>query len=322
MVGQFLKQADKFLLKHDFDAAEKEVAKALELEPNNLYARAYRGRIDVLRKEFEVKRKRDEEQQRVKEKQAQLAQSSAAELTQTAAPEAIEEYKKQLYRSWSDGVATPQERASLERTRKRLSISEPLHTQLEQEIRLKCYVDAVRAAMEAGTISPLKVHALEELRKRFNVSVEEHLTVEGRMLWELQHKQHRATIMIIDDETDLVAVFRDSLSSHGYSVMTAQSPEEALQLLESNVPDLIISDIQFPGSQLDGFSIYKQVRTKRELVAVPFIFITGVADEWVRRQGLEIGADDFISKPFTMTTILSVIEGKLQRYEELKKAFR
>lgn len=338
MVGQHLKQADKFLLQHNFDEAEREVAKALELEPTNIYARAYRERIRTLKEEYFKKKIEEEEQRRAVEHITEMTVAkehpkepsppppsvghAAPSPPKIPTPDVVEQYRMKLYECWRDGSLTPQEQAMLDQERKALGISDVQHEQLQNDVKLTCYVDAVKQASRSWTISPLKSNALEQLRKQFDVTVEEHLAVEGRIVWELQHPHHNATIMMIDDEEDLLSVVGEGLESHGYNVITAQSPEEALQLLSKTVPDMILCDIWFPGSTLDGFAIYKKTRSLRQLVTIPFVFMTGVKDEWVLHQGLEIGADDYLTKPFTMTTILSVIEGKLLRYEELKRAFR
>ena len=193
---------------------------------------------------------------------------------------------------------------------------------MEAEVKIECYMQALRLVSKSGSISPLKTPSLEELRKKFGITAEEHLAIEGRLLWELQHKPRPAIIMVIDDEAEFRNSLQMGLAEEGYQVLTAESPEEGLEELEKNVPDLILCDIQFPKSSLDGFSVYQKLRKKREYVAVPFIFVTGMDDEWVVRQGLQVGVDDYITKPFTMTTLLAAIEGKLQRYEELKKTMK
>jgi CheY-like chemotaxis protein len=321
MISQYLKQADKLLLQHNFDAAEKEVNKALELDPANLYAHAYIERIRSLRREFEGIRKREEEQRRLTETTKKERGKKSA-TRHPANSEAVEEYKSKLYEFWRGGMLSSQEQLTLEQLRDRLDVSDDEHEELEREMKLRCYVEAVKQAAQSWTPSPGQPSPLEEVRKRFGITAEEHLSVEGNILWELRQRKHQVTIMLVDDEVELLTLLGEGLKSEGYRVLTALSPEEALHQLKNTIPDLIISDVGFANSSLDGFAIYSKVRSTRELMTVPFVFLTGARDEAVLQRGLGVGADDVISKPFTMSTILSIIEGKLHRYEELKKAFR
>ncbi len=324
MVGEFLKRADKFLLNQDFSAAEVVVKQALEQEPRNVYALAYLERINVLRLEYKRKQKLEEEkrqQEEILRKKREEENLSDADDTATAPPvskEVLEQYKETLYEAWRDGALTTHEKSMVENRRRSLNISHNHHLRLEQEVKMNCYVQAIKSASQQGSISPVRAIALEELRTKFNVSLEEHLAAEGRILWELQRKSRSARIMVIDDEVDFLNLLRVGLGGEGYSVVTAGSPEEALEKLENVVPDLILCDIHFSNSDLDGFSLYKKLRKRREFVTLPFIFVTGLKDEWVVQEGLQVGADAYITKPFTLTTLIAAVEGRLQRYEELK----
>jgi len=323
MVGLFLKQADKFILQNNFDEADALVAKALAEDPSSMYARAYKERIDTLRREYLAKKKDDDLQAQFSKEQAATTDTREAPLPQTPAdPAATERFRARLYELWRDGVLTQEERSELDGEQRRLKVSPDQRHSLEQEVKLKCYLDAVRVAIRDGTISPVKSHALEDLRKKFSVSADEHLAIEGRILWELQHKLHHAAILLIDDESDFLTVISQGLLDAGYEVLTASSPEEALETLKASTPDIILCDIKFDNSPLDGFALYKRVRSKREFAMVPFLFVTGVDDDWVYRQGLELGVDDYIMKPFTMSTLTAAVEGKLQRYEELRRALQ
>lgn len=326
MVGNYLKQADKLILQHNFDEAEALVAKALSEEPTSIYARAYQERIDVLRREYHAKKKQDElkaqETPPSRKSEASRTTQRSARPHTAASSEIVELFRAKLYESWRDGALTPQERSELEHEQRRLEIPPEQREALDQEVKMKCYLDAVRIAIQDGTISPVKSHALEDLRKKFGVSADEHLAIEGRILWELQHRLHHAAVLLIDDELDFLTVISQGLLDAGYNVTGASSPEEAMETFETLTPDIILCDIRFDNSPLDGFALYKKVRAKREFVTVPFLFVTGVNDDWVYRQGLELGVDDYIMKPFTMSTLIAAIEGKLQRYEELRRALR
>ncbi len=332
MVGEYLKRADKLIKEANFDGAEHEVERALQMEPNNVYALAYRDRIKDARRLYGEKKKREDDERKVQEEALRTAKEQIKATTPTPLPESsqqthrvasakeIDRYKKVLHEAWRDGFVTPPEITILKKVRHELNITEEIHHTLEREVKLESYVVAVRKAWREGMISPLKVAALEGVRKKYGVTIEEHLAVEGKILWELQQgTKIGATIFLIDDEQILLDILKDSLGMAGYTVLTATTPEEAIQELQNVIPDLIICDIRFENSDLDGLFIYEQVRKMHELVTVPFIFLSGVRDDQVLKTGLELGVDDYILKPFNTETLIAVIEGKLKRYRELKK---
>jgi CheY-like chemotaxis protein len=332
MVGEYLKRADKLIKEANFDGAEHEVERALQMEPNNVYALAYRERIKDARHLHAEKRKREDDERKVQEEALRTAKEQIKTITPQPHPEPVQQhhriatakeidrYKKILVDAWRDGLITAQEITVLKKVRLDLNITEEVHHTLEREAKLECYVDAVRKAWREGMISPMKAGALDGLRKKYGISIEEHLHVEGKILWELQQgTKIGATLFLVDDEQVLLDILKDSLSMSGYNVLTASTPEEALQELHNIVPDLIICDIRFENSDLDGLFIYEQVRKMSDLITVPFIFLSGVRDEQVFKTGLELGVDDYITKPFNTETLLAVIEGKLKRYREMKK---
>lgn len=117
------------------------------------------------------------------------------------------------------------------------------------------------------------------------------------------------TILIIDDEKDLVALLRDTLEGKGYNVLTAHDGESGV-LLARKQPDLIILDIMMPG--LDGFEVCRQIR---DAVFCPILFLSAKQYEQDRIKSLAIGGDDYIGKPFSLLELLAKIEAHLRREE-------
>jgi two-component system alkaline phosphatase synthesis response regulator PhoP len=115
-------------------------------------------------------------------------------------------------------------------------------------------------------------------------------------------------VLVVDDEQDIVAIVRDYLADAGYRVSTARSGEEALRLLRSIVPDLVVLDLGLPG--IDGLDV---TRTVRATSAVPIIMLTARADEADRVIGLELGADDYVVKPFSPRELLARVRAVLRR---------
>ena len=115
-------------------------------------------------------------------------------------------------------------------------------------------------------------------------------------------------ILIIDDDTKLTELLIEFLSSHKYNVVAKHTPEEGLEYLEKKSADAIILDIMLPG--MDGFQVLRKVR---ENIATPVIMLTARGEVTDRIVGLELGADDYLPKPFEPRELLARIQSILRR---------
>jgi two-component system alkaline phosphatase synthesis response regulator PhoP len=115
-------------------------------------------------------------------------------------------------------------------------------------------------------------------------------------------------ILVVDDEPKIVALARDFLVKHGFRVTTAADGEAALAVARRDKPDLIILDLMLP--RLDGREVCKILRRESE---VPIIMLTALAEEVDQVTGLEIGADDYITKPFSPRAMVARVRALLRR---------
>ncbi len=122
------------------------------------------------------------------------------------------------------------------------------------------------------------------------------------------------TILVVEDDANLLDVVRHNLVREGYEVVTAHDGETAVEVARSRKPDLILLDIMLPG--LDGFDVCRILR--REM-SVPIIMLTAKADEIDKVVGLEMGADDYITKPFSLRELLARVKAMLRRSDLLKE---
>jgi DNA-binding response OmpR family regulator len=118
-----------------------------------------------------------------------------------------------------------------------------------------------------------------------------------------------AKILLIEDEQALRISLQDAFEYHGYSVMVAADGETGLQLVESERPDLIILDVMLPG--LDGFEVCFRLRAGG--FTAPILMLTARSEEVDRVVGLEIGADDYIVKPFSTRELVARVKAHLRR---------
>ncbi|MCB0359538.1 MAG: response regulator [Bdellovibrionales bacterium] len=131
----------------------------------------------------------------------------------------------------------------------------------------------------------------------------------------------RERILVVDDEADIQELVRYNLSKEGYNVVCAGSGEEALDAAESATPDLIILDLMLPG--IDGLEVCKRFRSHNGTSSVPIIMLTAKGEEADVVSGLELGADDYVTKPFSPRVLSARVKAALrrrhsQKYDELE----
>lgn len=120
------------------------------------------------------------------------------------------------------------------------------------------------------------------------------------------------TVLIVDDEPNIVLSLKFLISQQGYAVRTAGSGEEALRSLREQVPDLVLLDIMMP--RPDGYEVCQQIRATPEWKDIPVIMLTAKGRDVERQKGYAMGADDYITKPFAthelVAKVRAVFEGK------------
>jgi DNA-binding response OmpR family regulator len=118
-------------------------------------------------------------------------------------------------------------------------------------------------------------------------------------------------ILVAEDDANILTGLKDTLESEGYRVSTAVDGQEALALLQGHTYDLIILDIMMPGKS--GYDVCRQIRSQNE--DLPVIMLTAKSEEIDKVVGLELGADDYITKPFGVHELLARISAVLRRFQ-------
>ena len=127
-------------------------------------------------------------------------------------------------------------------------------------------------------------------------------------------------IVVVEDEPDLVDVVTYNLRREGYSVLEAQRGDEGLNLIRNEVPDLVLLDLMLPG--MDGLSICRQIKSDLSLKDIPIIIASAKGEESDVVIGLEMGADDYLAKPFSPRELLARIRAVLRRGARTEGAAR
>ena len=124
-----------------------------------------------------------------------------------------------------------------------------------------------------------------------------------------------ARVLVVDDEKNIVDIIKYNLKKEGYEVITAYDGEEAVKLNEENEPDLILLDIMMP--KLDGYAACRKIREKYD---TPIIMLTARAEEVDKVLGLELGADDYVTKPFGTRELMARVKANLRRRSSAEQA--
>ena len=119
-----------------------------------------------------------------------------------------------------------------------------------------------------------------------------------------------ARILVVDDEEDICEILKFNLSKEGYDVVTANSAEEALALDAASF-NLLLLDVMMGG--MSGFELTRRLKSEPETAGIPVIFITARDTEDDAVEGLDLGADDYISKPFSIREVISRVRAVLRR---------
>jgi DNA-binding response OmpR family regulator len=124
-------------------------------------------------------------------------------------------------------------------------------------------------------------------------------------------------ILLIEDNNDIRNNTAEILELSNYEVIVAENGKTGIEKAIKHIPDLIICDIMMP--LLDGFGVLHAVHKNDAIKNIPFIFLTAKTERSDFRKGMESGADDYITKPFTGTELLSAVDSRLKKIERLKK---
>jgi len=132
-------------------------------------------------------------------------------------------------------------------------------------------------------------------------------------------KRTKGRILLVDDNTSLLAEMAELLQDDGYDTMPFALAEHAFDYLKDHMPDLIICDVNLETSEYGGFTFYEKMREIDRLHEVPFLFLSGLKDTALVLAGKELGADDYLTKPVEPETLLAVVRGKIKRYRQIRK---
>ena len=129
-------------------------------------------------------------------------------------------------------------------------------------------------------------------------------------------KAHR--VLVIDDSPEIRLVIEEVLVMFGHHAILAEDGMSGVKAAIEHLPDLIICDIRMPG--MDGYETLKRLRSEQATVAIPFMFLSGATDRVTIRKGMELGADDYLTKPFSPKELMAAVSARIEKQAEVKRA--
>lgn len=339
-ISELLKSADRAIKENNLDGALGFINRVFGIEQRNVYARAYKERILAL-KEADAKEKAAAEKRIqfpspsavpiAEKKKTEVPTAGAktekavptppvapprqkpASLHLPHSPAALEAYRTLLTEIWADGNVTIDEQSQIDSMKETFAITEKEHTEIERQVRIEAYLNAIREAWKLGVTS------FVDIRKRFKISDQEHLSVEQKINQFLQSLKAKGTVLLLDDDNAFLSIIKDVLLDSGFHCVAVNSGEDGLKALETLIPDIVICDIDFEKPKMNGFTFFEKFRAIDRFIDVPFIFMSGLDQEIVVRAGKQMGVDDYLTKPFDAEMLIATIEGKLKRSREIKR---
>lgn len=127
----------------------------------------------------------------------------------------------------------------------------------------------------------------------------------------------KTTVLLIEDNDDIRESTAEVLELADFTVFTAENGKKGVELAQSSLPDIILCDIMMP--ELDGYGVLYLLSKNETTADIPFIFLTAKAERTDMRRGMEMGADDYLTKPFDDIELLNAIESRLQKRERAKR---
>ncbi len=353
MISEYLRNADKVIKSGNLEEAMRYINSVFELDQKNVYAKAYKERIISL---MEVQGISKQEAERIAA-QAKVLPPPVAKtepvqqkphpvtpppvqvtpqptvqppvqkiipkvapvdakqsLPIKRSPAALDAYRTLMMDIWKDGAITEEEQLRVDSMRDTFAITQDEHIKIEREVRAASYLSAIRTEWRKGVTN------FEPLRKKYKILDQEQIAIEPKLFQLLQSLQANGSVLVLDDDEPFLEIVKSILSDGGYYCFTSTSGEEALQLLETMTPDIVLCDINFTKPNMSGFAFYEKFRSLDKFLTTPFIFLSGLDQDVLIRTGKKLGADDYLTKPIDTEMLLATIEGKLRRSRELRRS--
>jgi CheY-like chemotaxis protein len=305
IISRHLTKAEEFINKKDYKHALDEVACVYKIDPKNYYAQTYSDRIDILMLEKHAEANKVAKIE-IQPDELVVPQPPASERGSTPM------YLELLKEAWFDGKVSEEESMKLAAMRELFGITPENHKQLEHEVKIEAYLEALHIAGRNNVLTDMDQKTLQMMRVKYGISPEEQAAAEARYDEIKRSSKSHGTILIVDADRDMLLSLNKVLIQRSFTILMAQKVEEAMQILMKQTPNIILSELFFKNSQIDGVAFFEKLQHHLLLKHVPFIFVSSLTDKKVIQAGLRLGIDHYITKPVDVDLLLAIIDGRLR----------
>ncbi|MCX6122969.1 MAG: response regulator [Ignavibacteriales bacterium] len=305
IISRHLSTAEDFVNKKDYKAALEEIAEVYKIDPKNYYAQTFSERIDTLMQEGSVDGAKlfkpvlqAEESDRVRPQEDERG--------------SIIMYRELLKNVWLDGKVSDEEAQELTAVRELFGITQEDHEKLERHVKIEAYLEALHIAWRNNLLTEAEKKTLHMMREKYDISPEEQKISEARYDEVKRPSKSHGTILIVDTDRKILVSLGKALKQRGYTILMAQKVEDAYQILSAQTPHIIMSELFFTNSQIDGVAFFEKLREHSVLKDVPFVIMSSLTDRKIIQAGLRLGVDHYITKPVDIDLLLAIIDGKLR----------
>lgn len=263
------------------------------------------AKLEEMRRQIEMLTNALEQERKVRE-----------EMNQQKLKGAINQLRAALESAWKNGAPKDQENERLHRMGLDLGIPEDVVQTITREVKLDMYSKAVKEIVAKQKLIRNSSRTLEWLRNVYQVSLDEYLEYESKFLMDLVADQYKGTILLVaaDEKTSLET--GQKLKSMGYAVVTAASPENALEKIEKINPHFILCDMEFPAGNLSGIKFLHVLRANSKFNYTPFILMCSAGDITQLESSELRPTEGYIQKPFDIDALGAEMNKKLMAFRE------
>ena len=293
-VSSLLINTQKLIDKGNFTKAAEHLNRALALDPENAYAKAVRLRL-----------------------------ADAQQHTGGVAVASDQESKfcSILQESLRDGNPSEAQRAILLKMREELKISPQRADVLERETRNALYKNALHGIWSTGGLSAFSNESIESLRSKYEIARIDHSMIESALLREVRVNKIKGTVLLVEGDEESLLEMSARIRANFYAVIAAGSFGEALAILKSTIPDVVVCNVNFDTGS-GGFDLYEYIRSSPPTQKLPFFFVASPLDRATMIIGKRLGVDEFFTKPIDYEIFFATIAGKLGRQPDRSPRLR
>ncbi len=307
LISHLFGAAEQLMAQRKYQEALKKIAEVYVVDPVNHFAKAYSDRLEqLIMQEEQSGGKKTEEGSEHNRSDQTVQQSSKLDRG------SIQMYEEMMKEAWFDGKVTPDEEDELRAVREIFHITIEEHTLIEKKVKIECYVEALRLAWKDGVISEMERQVLDMMRRRYGITPNEHVTIEHVIQEAKKGTRAKARILVVESDKTILMNITRAFQQHNYEIVAASRVEDALQIMTTQLPQLIISEALFPSGTLDGFEFYKKIQKHPMLQKSPFFFIVDANSQKISRAALRMGFDLCITKPLDVELLLAAVDGRLK----------